>query len=43
MSGDPQLVDMLEYGKYYNAYFAVGMASLIVLIGLNVFIWIKHY
>lgn len=43
LSGDPQLVDMLEFGKYYNAYFATGMAALIVMSGLIVYIWMKRY
>lgn len=43
MNGDPQLVDMLQFGKFYNAYFACGMASLILLIGINAYIWMKHY
>lgn len=43
MNGDPQLVDMLGFGKYYNSYFACGMASLIVLIGLSAYISMKNY
>ena len=43
LNGDPQLVDMLEFGKYYNAYFATGMAALIVMSGLIVYIWMKRY
>ena len=36
-------LDLLKYGKYYNAFFASGLAALIVLIGLMVFIGLKKY
>lgn len=35
--------DLLKYGKYYNAFFASGLAALIVLIGIMCFIGYKKY
>jgi bacteriorhodopsin len=31
---DKNLIEALQYGKYYNAFFAAGMAALVVLVGL---------
>lgn len=36
-------VDALQYGRYYNTFFASGFAGLVILLGLLVFIVVKKY
>jgi hypothetical protein len=33
----------LKFGRYYNTYFATGLAALIILVGLMAFVGIKKY
>lgn len=40
---DGVTMDVLKYGKYYNAYFASGMAAMVVLVGLMVYVGLKKY
>ena len=43
LPADALPVDALKYGRYYNSFFASGLAALIILIGLFVFIGYKKY
>ncbi len=36
-------VDVLKYGRYYNSFFASGLAALIILVGLITYIGYKKY
>jgi hypothetical protein len=36
-------IDILKYGRYYNSFFASGLAALIILVGLFIYIGYKKY
>ena len=36
-------IDSLKYGRYYNSFFASGLAALLILVGLFLFIGYKKY
>lgn len=36
-------IDVQKYGKYYNMFFATGLASLLILIGLFMYLGNRKY
>ncbi len=36
-------IDILKYGRYYNSFFASGLAALIILVGLFAYVGYKKY
>ena len=36
-------IDILKYGRYYNSFFASGLAALLILGGLFMYITVKKY
>ena len=33
----------MQYGKYYNTFFAIGLAALLILLGLMFYVGFKKY
>ncbi len=33
----------MKYGRYYNSFFASGLAALLILVGLFLYIGVKRY
>jgi hypothetical protein len=36
-------VEVLKYGRYYNSFFASGLAALLILVGLFLYVGYKKY